>query len=137
MLTTNTNVRTMYVVTWPLYSGWFVPCRISVFSGRKCENAMRCVFGYCLSYLCLAGRKVAMRKLAKITIWQVFAWRPFAFSPRKLDYTTWHKSATIGLLVWNKLCFVCLVSSCLVLTCLVYSNKSSQIFNYFFRFITL
>ena len=60
---------------------------------RKTRHSMRCVFGYCLSYLCLAGLKVAMRKPAKITIWRVFAWRPFAYSPWKHDYTTWHKSA--------------------------------------------
>jgi len=40
------------------------------------RHSMRCIYGYCLSYLCLAGRKVAMRKPAKITIWRVFAWRP-------------------------------------------------------------
>jgi len=34
------------------------------------RHLMRCVFGYCLSYLCLARRKVAMRKPAKITIWR-------------------------------------------------------------------
>ena len=60
------------------YGGWFVPCRIIVFSGRKGTT-----------------RKVAMRKPDKITFWWVFAWRPFAFSPRKHVYTTWHKSATI------------------------------------------
>jgi len=66
---------------------------------RKYANSMRCVFAYCLSYLCLAVRKVAMRKPAKVTIWRVFAWRPFAFSPRKHAYTTWHKSATIILVI--------------------------------------
>jgi len=101
------------------YYGWSVPFRIIVFLGQKGETAkwslfrvfawrpfapphestrqsMRCIFGYCLSYVCLARRKVAMRKPAKITIWRVLAWRPFAFSPRKHVYTTWHKSATIG-----------------------------------------
>ena len=29
------------------------------------RHSMRCVFGYCFSYLCLAGRKVAMQKPAK------------------------------------------------------------------------
>jgi len=66
------------------------------------RHSMRCVFGYCLSYLCLAERKVAMRKPAKITIWRVFAWQPFAVSPRKHVYTTRHKSATIGW-VWQLL----------------------------------
>jgi len=95
---------TMFTVCM-YYGGWFVPCRISVFSGRKREKAprenppnvdffsvfawrpfapphestrhsMRCVSGYCLSYLCMAGLKVAMRKPIKITIWRVFAWRP-------------------------------------------------------------
>jgi len=59
------------------------------------RHSMRCVFGYCLSYLSLARRKVAMRKPDKIIFWRVFAWRPFAFSPRKHVYTTWYKSATI------------------------------------------
>ena len=31
------------------------------------RHSMRCVFGYCLSYLCLERRKVAMRKPDKIT----------------------------------------------------------------------
>jgi len=104
-----------------IYGGWFVPCRIIVFSGRKGatrkpakwwrfrvfawrpfapphENTtlfMRRLFASCLSYLCLEGRKVATRKPAKITIWRVFTWRLFAFSPRKHDNTKWHKSATI------------------------------------------
>jgi len=29
------------------------------------RHFMRCVFGYCLSYLCMAGRKVSMREPAK------------------------------------------------------------------------
>jgi len=62
---------------------------------KSAWHFMRCVYGYCFSYLCLARRKVAMRKPTQITIWRVFAWRPFAFSPRKHAYTTWHKSATI------------------------------------------
>ena len=63
--------------------------------------SIRCVYGYCLSYLCLGegGRKVAMRKPDKITIWRVFAWRLFVFSPRKHAYTTWHKAVTIEELI--------------------------------------
>ena len=55
------------------------------------RHSMRCVFGYCLSYLCLARRKVAMRKPDKITFWRIYARRPFVFSPRKHIYMTWHK----------------------------------------------
>ena len=32
---------------------------------------MRCVFGYCLSYLCLAGRKFAMRNPVKLWFWRL------------------------------------------------------------------
>ena len=87
-----------------VYGGWFVPCRISVFSGRKratrkpakwwlfrvfawrpfapphesTRHSTRRVFAYWLSYLRLAGRKVATQKHAKWWFWRVFAWRPFA-----------------------------------------------------------
>jgi len=88
------------------YGGWFVPCRVIVFSGRKGEKAPRenspnvdffvfshgdlsprnakirhfmpRLFASCLSYLCLAGRKVATRKPANWWLFRVFAWRPFA-----------------------------------------------------------
>ena len=66
-----------------MYGGWFVPCHIILFSGRK----------------------GATRKPAKITFWRVFAWRPYACSPRKHVYTTWHKSATIVMCLLG-LCWV-------------------------------
>jgi len=66
---------------------------------KSTRYSMRCVFGYCLSYLWLARGKVAMQNPTKFTIRRVFAWRPFAFLPRKHVYTTWHKSATIQLWV--------------------------------------
>ena len=53
---------------------------------KSTRHSMRCVFGYCLSYLCLARRKVAMRKPDKITFWRVFAWRPFASAPKTRLY---------------------------------------------------
>jgi len=117
---------------------WWLICAMSykrVFRAKMRKgHALRFRLLFVVSLLGGAkGRhaKTRQNQPAKITIWQVFAWRPFAFSPRKHDYTTWHKSATTGLLVWNKLCLVCLVLSCLVLSCLVYSNKSFQIFNLF------
>jgi len=95
-----------------------VPCRISVFSGRKCEKAPRekppngdfFVFSHgdvsprhtkvrdigALRFRLLfvvtlpGGVKGRHAKTRKITIW-----RGFAFTPRKHAYTTWHKSATI------------------------------------------
>ena len=85
-----------------------MPCRISVFSGRKCEKALRenppngdffmlshgdlsprhtkvreipCVaFSATVCRIFTWRAKVAMRKPTKITIRRVFAWRFFAFS---------------------------------------------------------
>ena len=89
-----TGAKTWKVATPKPAKWWF----FRVFAWRpfappheSTRHSMRCVFGYCLSYLCLARRKVAMRKPDKIIFWRVFAWRPFAFSPRKHVYTTWHK----------------------------------------------
>ena len=110
-----------------------MPCRISVFSGRKrerspCENPPNGDFGeffawrpfappgkdttnssrklnaWNVAYFRVAGRKIAKRKHEKVTIWRVFAWRLFLFSPLKLAFTTWHKSATI--LIKVSLCII-------------------------------
>ena len=105
-----------------LYGGWFVPCRIIVFSGRKGEKAPRehppngdfFVFSHgdlsprhtkVRHFSCVAFSPPDCRIFAwrgerspcenKITFWRFFAWRPFALTPRKHVYTTWHKSATI------------------------------------------
>jgi len=63
---------------------------------KSMRHSMRCVFGYCLSYLCLAGRNVAKRKNAPKSPFGGFLHGGLSrFRPEKPAYTTWHKSATI------------------------------------------
>jgi len=92
------GAKTRKVVTRKPVKWWFwrvFAWRPFAPPGKDTTNKMRKGDARKVSYFRVAGRKVAMRKHEKVTIWRVFAWRLFAYSPRKHDYTTWHKSATI------------------------------------------
>jgi len=103
------------------YGGWFVPCRINMFSGRKRERSPRenppngDLGGF--SHGDLSPRQAKIRQTvaenATHGMSRSFGWwgerspcentkkSPFggfshgAFSPRKHDTTKWHKSATV------------------------------------------
>ena len=74
--------------------------------GKDATNSSRKRIAWNVACFRVAGRKVAMRKHEIVITWRVFVWRLFAFSPRKHAYTTWHKSATIIVVIERKKCII-------------------------------
>jgi len=85
------GAKTRKGATWKPAKWWLFRVfawRLFALPHESTWHSMRCIFGYCLSYLCLAGRKVAMQKPAKITIWRVLHGNLSRFRPE--NPLIWH-----------------------------------------------
>jgi len=129
-----------------------MPCRINVFSGRKRERSPRedPPKGYFVgfSHGDLSPRQAKIRQTvaenATHGILRTFVWRgerspcentkksPFggfsrcAFSPRKHDNTTWHKSATIVLMILLRLYYLNMIAVLVSVRLRVFGKSSRK-----------